>query len=123
MKINNYKELELRIAELSHLKSLEEYELKETFHQFVHSLNPILILKESLRNLTEDKTAQLDLAKAGLNIGANFIIDKTLGKYNSIKGFISSVLLENVSTSYIYNNSSKIISQIGKLFTKNAKAK
>ena len=123
MKITNYTDLEVKILQLRQEKELQENEVKYSFHQFVHTLNPVTILKDSLHNLTKDKTAQMDLAAVGLNLGTNFIIEKTLGKYSSIKGFIGSMLLENFSVPFINNNSSQIISLIGNLFNKDSKKK
>ena len=116
MKIASYKELQQQIALTKAEKVLEELNVQYAFQEFVHTLNPVSIFKNSIHNLTQDKEVQVDLTKAALNVGANFIIDKSLGKFNSIKGFISSLVVENISKSFINNNSSKIISLIGKLF-------
>ena len=121
MKISNYRELELKIAELNHQKLIEEKELENSIHSLIKTINPVDILKNSLTTLTKDKTTQIDLAKLGLNLGANFIIEKALGKNESIKGFLSSVALELFSTPFIYSNSSKLIKGISNLFNRKAK--
>jgi len=72
------------------------------------SLNPFNMLKQSLHEFVEDKDVKTDILKAGVNIGANLLIDKSLGKYRSIKGFLSSVLVESISTPFIYSGLSKL---------------
>ena len=121
MKISNYRELELKIVELNQQKLIEEKELENSIHSLIKTINPVDILKNSLTTLTKDKTTQIDLAKLGLNLGANFIIEKALGKNESIKGFLSSVALELFSTPFIYSNSSKLIKGISNLFNRKAK--
>lgn len=121
MKISNYRELELKIAELNQQKLIEEKELENSIHMFIKTINPVDMLKNSLTTLTKDKTTQIDLAKLGLNLGANFIIEKALGKNESIKGFLSSVALELFSTPFINSNSSKLIKGISNLFNRKAK--
>jgi hypothetical protein len=115
IKISNRSELLLHIMHLKAEKYRQEEELKVTLKEFIDTLNPLSIVKESLSEMVRDKDVHFDLAKMGLNIGANFIIDQILGRNSSIKGFISAVLVENFSTSFINNNVSKIISGINKL--------
>ncbi len=110
--ISTYTDLCLRIQKLKAEKYTQEEELQRSFKALIYSLDPISIVKESLHNLAKDNIVQSDLAKVGLNIGTNFIIDQVLGRYRSIKGFISSVLVEKISIPWVNNNASKIISVI-----------
>ena len=45
----------------------------------------------------------------------SLFIDKVLGRNNSIKGFLSSMLFEKISTTFINKNATGIIAGIGKL--------
>lgn len=112
-KITTHAELCLQIMHLKAEKFKQEEELKHTFKEFVYTINPVNLVKNSLHDLAVDKEVQFDLAKVGLNMGANFLINQVLGKNRSIKGFLSSMLVEKFSSSYINNNVSKIISGIG----------
>ena len=116
--ITSHTELLCRIAALKEEKLIQEDELNNDFREFVSSLKPLSVLKESLSELAQDKEAHISLAKAGLNLGTNFIIEKVLGRSNSIKGFLSSILLEKIATPFINNNVSKIASGISKLVHK-----
>ena len=118
---NSHKILLLKIETLKAEKANKEMILRNSFQDFASSLNPITIVKDSLHELAKDKTVQVDLAKVGLNLGTNFLIDQTLGKYRSIKGFVGSMLLEKFTTSFINNNSSKILSGISNLLSRKSK--
>jgi hypothetical protein len=118
--ISNHAELVLRIMDLKAEKFSREEDLKYTFKEFVSTLNPISMVKESLHQLAADRDVKFDLAKVGLNLGVDFIIDKVLGRNRSVKGFLSSVLIEKFSTLFLNNNISKIVSEISKLLHPNS---
>ena len=119
--INNCNELELKILELKNLKLKQEIELKHSIKEFAYSLSPVAMVKDSLHELAQDKTVKLNLAKVGLNAGANFIIDKVLGKNRSLKGYIASILVENLSKIFINKNAPVFINGINKLININSK--
>lgn len=121
--IVNHTELLMRITLLREEKCRQEEEIKDTFNNFVSTLDPVYLVKKSLHNLAEDKDVQYNLSKVVLNFGTSFIIDKILGKNRSIKGFLSAVLVERFSTSVINNNLPKIISVITNLLHKNSEKK
>ena len=110
--ISGHASLILRIAHLREVKSSQESELKESFKDLVVTLNPISIVKSSLHDLASDTNVHLDLVKVGLNVGTNLIINQVLGKQRSIKGLISSTLVEVISTALINNNATGIVSGI-----------
>lgn len=99
--ITNHTDLVLRITHLKASKLRQEEDLKHIFTTIVGTMNPISILKDSIHELAENKAIQLDLTKVGLDIATNFIIDMVLGRNRSIKGFLSSVLVEKLSGSFI----------------------
>lgn len=108
--ISNRAALQARIKELRLEKSAQEIEIKEHFKEFAASFNSFTLVKEYLHELAQDKEVQLDIGKVGLEVGTTFIIDKVLGRNNSIKGFLSSIVAEKISSSLIENNAPKIIS-------------
>ncbi len=119
--IKNRKELQLRILELKNLRIKQEMELKHSIKEFASTLSPVAMIKHSLHELVQDKDVKLDLANLSLNAGANFIIDKILGKNRSVKGYLSSLLMENISKFFINKNAPEIISGISKLITSKSK--
>jgi hypothetical protein len=110
--ITSHTDLSLRIMHLKSEKFRQEEALKHDFQELLYTLNPVSVLKESLHDMAEEKEVQLDLVKVGLNMGANLIIDKVLGKNRSIKGFFSSLIVEKLAASFINKNSSKVLSGI-----------
>lgn len=117
--INSYEELLLQISTKKQIKLEEEAELKCLIKDFVHSFSPSSIIKNSLHELNHDKEVGFDLAKLGMNIGANLLIDKTLGRNKSIKGFLSSLLIEKISSVLISRNGSKIVTSIKNFISPN----
>lgn len=103
-----------RIRFLRAEKIRQEAELKQRFNDTLSLLNPVSIVKDSLHELAENKQVQFDVAKVALNMGTNLVIDQVFGKYRSIKGFLSSVLLEKMSDRFINTNTLKIFSIFGK---------
>jgi hypothetical protein len=106
--ITDHATLIQRISQLKEDKKIQERALKHSANIAFNSLNPLNMLKQSLHGFVEDKDVKSDLLKAGVTLGANFLIDKSLGKYRNIKGFLSSVLVESISTPLIYSGLSRL---------------
>lgn len=118
--ITIYTEVTMRIMHLKQEKFRQEDELKDAFKEFVYHLSPVSMVKQSLHQLAQDREVQFDLTKIGLNLGANFLIDRILGKNSSFKGFLSALLVEKISDSFINNNLSNLISGIRRLINRNS---
>ena len=116
--ILNQKQLTDRIKFLRGEKLNQELQLRQTATQFIDTLNPISIAKKSLYALATDTEVHFALAKVGLNIGANLIIEQILGKNRSIKGFLSTILVEIFSNSFINNNVAEIMAKVSSMMNK-----
>lgn len=115
-KITRYADLMIHIAYLNSEKLKQEEELKSICGELVNSMHPVSIVKQSLHDLAEDKRVHFDLLKAGLNVGSTFLIDNIMGRNKSIRGFLSSMVIEKIASTFINNqNSSKIIAGASKL--------
>lgn len=97
-----------RIDELKILKAEQEATISLQFKDLKNSLTIGSVLKESISHIASDNDTQKDIVKIAATTGANFIIEKLLGRNNSIKGYLGSILAEKVSNSFI----GKIISKI-----------
>lgn len=107
--ISNYQELAMQIERIRELKDVRDQELKENFKDFIHAVSPIQMAKSALHEFVKDKDVQFDLVKGGLNLGADFIIENVVNRKNNLQGFLSRVILENVSSSFIQKNAPQII--------------
>jgi hypothetical protein len=101
VKPSAYTDLQLQIDTLTKEKSVKENEIKIQFTEIITKANPINIFKEYIQGITADKDLELNVSKIGLNLGTNFLIEKILGRNRSIKGFLSSMLVERFSSSLI----------------------
>ena len=99
--ITSYASLKRRISELKIERARQGEDLKNASQAFAHSLSPLSIIKGSVKGLWKDKELRSEMIKAGLNLGTDFIIERLLGRSRSVKGFLSSILVENLSTSLI----------------------
>ncbi len=111
--ITNHTELLLQIEELRYLKNIQEENLKQSFKTVSGTLDLLSIFKGS-----NNTNPEFDIAKVGLNTALDLIIDMVLGKHRSIKGFLSSVLVEKFSTMLVNNNLGNVISGITQLIHK-----
>ncbi len=105
------------ISEVKKSKEIQEIRLRESFEDLAQSLSPVEVVKSSIHELVTDKGMQFDLIKGGMNLGVNYLIEKVFNKNGSVKGFLSSVLLEKVSASFIQTNAASIIVGVEKLFS------
>ena len=121
--INNNEDLSLRILQLKHEKQMQEIELKVAFTAITETLNPVKLIKNSLHDIVTDKVVKDDLLKIGLNLGTNFIIEKVMRR-GSLKGYLSSVVLETISSSLINSGTlTGIIDSISRMMTKESSSK
>lgn len=111
--IKNHSELVLRIAELRMYKDIQEAELKDSFKGIASTLNLISLFKEAT-----NQDRPLELAKSGVNMVLDLIIDLILGKHRSIKGYLSAVMVEKFTTMLVDHNLINIISGINSLFNR-----
>lgn len=111
--ITNHSELVLRIAELRMYKDIQEVELQDSFKEIASTLNLISLFKEAT-----NQDRPLELAKSGVNMVLDLIIDLILGKHRSIKGYLSAVMVEKFTTMLVDNNLINIISGINSLFNR-----
>jgi len=111
IQLSNHAELLLRIEELKARKHSQEEVLKEKFQLITSSIDLLSLFKGGSMN----KNPEFDIVKVGLNTGVNLIIDLVLGKNRSIKGFLSSVLVEKFTSILINNNLMTIISGVQNL--------
>jgi hypothetical protein len=114
--ITNHTQLLERIAELNKQKDVQEIELQDTFKEIALTLNLVSLFKKS----TTDNRP-LDLAKSGVNMVLDLIIDLSLGKYRSIKGYLSAIMVERFTAMLVESNILTIISGIQSLFSKKNK--
>ena len=120
-RILNYKELTARVTHLKVEKHNQELQLRQAVVQFIDTLNPISIAKKSLYTLAADTEVHFALAKVGLNIGANFLIEQILGKNRSVKGFLSSILVEIFSNTFINSHVAEIMEKVNQMINPSPK--
>lgn len=109
--IVNHSQLIQRLAELRMYKDIRENELKVSFTEMASTLNLTTIFKEA-KNINRP----MELAKSGINMLVDLIIDLVLGKHRSVKGYLSAVMLEKISAMLVDNNLINIIYGINSIF-------
>ncbi|HEX7412736.1 MAG TPA: hypothetical protein VF411_01735 [Bacteroidia bacterium] len=117
-KIHTYEELTHRITELTTIKDAQEIELKSNVKELYESFQLKNTLKNTVKDLANDKEFSQNGFKTAADMATDFIIGKIFNKNNSIKGFITTLLVEKLLTPLIKNNKDKILSFITDLFIK-----
>ena len=107
--ISNYPELLLHIMHLKQEKFRQEDEIKYTIREIIFLFNPLSMVKKGIHDLAEDTQAKFDLAKVGLSMGINLLINRVMRNKGGIKGFIGKLLIEKFSSTFIGNKLSKVI--------------
>lgn len=108
----------LLVSEIHYLKAEKgrlETELESSFRDLTSSLKPVAIVRELISGLSSDKTVQQSLAKTGLTLGTNLVIDLVLGKNKSIKGYLSSILVEKIASAFINSRAPEMIWNVSKM--------
>lgn len=97
-KITTYASLLVNTRHMKEEKRKQEEVLKREIREMIYRIDPISVMKNALHELAQDKVVKMDLAKVGLNMGANLLVNQVLGGKLSIKGFMSALLIEKASS-------------------------
>jgi hypothetical protein len=93
--------LQLQKQELQDQKLQLENIIQDEVKTFIQGINPVEFIKNTAQSVLQDKNVQVDASTMGINLGVNYIIEKLLGRNRSIKGYVSSMILEKISSSFI----------------------
>lgn len=118
--IANYSDLTARLTELKSERVEQEIVLKQTFSEFVSSINIFSFFKSSD---TSNNFQSNDLIKSGLNMAVNMIAGMVFGKTRSLKGFLSTLMLKSFTKMLINSNLINTVAKVGSLFfSKNSRS-
>lgn len=113
--ITNHVELKYRIMQLHAKKAEQEEMLKRDVKELAYMIHPASVLKNSLTGLTHDIELKQDLGELGLEAGTNYLIGKLFRKNTSLKGYVTSFVMQRVASALIRKNPQAIFKGIGKL--------
>lgn len=97
IKIDSYKALKLRMAELSELKDEQELILKNDFHQLYEAMQPANIIKSALRQYEQQPQLKTDTTTLGVILGMEFVAGKIFSKNNSFGQVIKTAVIPPVA--------------------------
>lgn len=120
-KINTYSDITLRIAELTNLKTSQEVELKNNLKEVYENFQLKNILKNTLKDMAKDKELRKDGFGAVSSMLTDMVVGRVFNKNNSVRGFITTLLIESLALPFIKNNKENIISFISNLIHKEKK--
>jgi hypothetical protein len=113
--ITNHTQLMYTIMQVNAARADQEDEVKYKLKELYYSLQPATLLKQAFGKILHSPDTQKNLAQTGLALGTEFLISKIFKRGGSVKGFLTSLLVEKVA-SYALNSKSEFISNgIGKL--------
>jgi len=119
--ISDHTQLMYAIMQVNASKAEQEEEIKYQLKEIYYSFQPATLVKNALKSAMHNPETQKNLAQAALEIGTDFIISKVFKKSNSLKGFLTSILMEKVA-GFAFNGKSEFINngidKLGDLFKK-----
>ena len=110
--IANYSELTARLTLLKSERDMQEIVLKQSFNEFISSINIFSFFKSS--DATENFQSN-DLIKSGLTMTVNLLAGLVFGKNRSLKGFLSTLMVERFTKMLIDNNLINTFAKIGSM--------
>jgi hypothetical protein len=119
--INNHVELELCIIKLKEEKLRQEDELKQKIKNFANNLDPLVLVKDALHKMAENKEIQFDAMKVAFNYGSNYLIEKIFGKNTGFKAYITEVLTGKIIATLVDKYLPELLSSISNLLRKSHK--
>ena len=120
-KITTYEEVTQRIAQLNTLKDTQEIELKNNLKEVYANFQLKNIIKNTVKDLAHDKEFRQDGVSAATGLAADMVLGRLFNKNNSIRGYITTLLIEKLALPFIKNNKEKIFSFISNLVSKEKK--
>jgi hypothetical protein len=119
--ITNHTQLMHTIMHVNASKVDQEEEMKYQLKEIYYSFQPATLVKNALKSALHNPETQKTLAQTALSIGTDFLISKFFRKGSSVKGFVSSVVMEKVAD-FALNGKSEFINngiqKLGDLFKK-----
>jgi hypothetical protein len=119
--ITNHTQLMHTIMHVNASRVEQEEEMKFQLKEIYYSFQPATLVKNALKSALHNPETQKTLAQTALSIGTDFLISKFFKKGSSMKGFVSSVVLEKVAD-FALNGKSELINnsiqKLGGLFKK-----
>ncbi|HAH25310.1 MAG TPA: hypothetical protein DCL77_16405 [Prolixibacteraceae bacterium] len=110
--ISSYPELVLHIMHLKQEKFRQEEEIKYTIRELIFLLNPVSMLKKGIREIAMDSEAKFDLAKVSMDLAITMLINGLMRNTGGLKGLLGKLLIGKFSSSFLYNNISKVVAGI-----------
>lgn len=105
-------DLNCEIEYLQSLRTQQEQAISDSFFAVAHAVNPVTLMKDAIHGLASVRPTNGDIVSIGTNIGSNYVIEKVLGKNRSIKGFVSALIVEKLSTELINRNAPQMLNQV-----------
>ncbi len=117
-KITTYEEVTQRIAQLSAKKDIQEIELKNNLKEVYENFQIKNIIKNTVKDLASDKEFRQDGITAAASFATDLVVGRLFNKNNSVRGFVTTLLVEKLALPFIKNNKEKIFSFISNLISK-----
>lgn len=105
----------LQISQLHKVKQEQEETLKRGIDAWIYTLSPMAVLKNSIKELLDDKTLQKNLVRVSVKVGVGLIVQKIIRKNNSLSEIVSAVVADKLGTLFTGENYSSILTAIGNL--------
>jgi hypothetical protein len=95
--IRDHAELKMRIMQLTARKEEQELVIKRNIKELYYSIHPANMIKSAIVDIATGPEWRPDLKRAGLSMGADYLIGRMFGRHMSLKGFISALVVNKLA--------------------------
>ncbi len=95
--ITNHTQLMYAIMQVNASRAEQEDEIKHQVKEIYYSFQPATLIKNAVGNIMDSPETKKSLTQLGLSFGADFLISKFFKRGSSMKGFLSSMVVEKIA--------------------------
>lgn len=113
--ITNHTQLMYTIMQVNASKAQQEDEIKHQLKEIYYSLQPAALIKKAVGNILHSPETQKTVVQSAFALGTEFLIGKVFKRGASLKGFLSSMVVEKIADYALNKNPDFITNGIDKV--------
>jgi hypothetical protein len=107
--ITSGKSLQMQISQLKADRKAHEEGLSKSFNELTQLIfHPVHTAEEERFEKQNRKRDLMELSKTVLNMGTDYIIEQSFGRRQKFQSFLTSIMVEIVSTPFVSRNITKL---------------
>lgn len=113
--ITNHTQLMHTIMHVNASRVQQETDIKHQLKEIYYSIQPAALMKKAMGSVIDSPEIRKNVAQSAMSLGAEFLIGKLFRRGSSLKGFISSLVVEKVAEYALNKQPDLLKNGLGKL--------